>query len=148
MNGHTPIYSPPVWMPLPGTAGQNHGGMMRPVPSPYPAQLMTYPSPGTPAMYAPPPSNLQSPPPQPNGSGRGRGMLMSPVMSHAGSHPNVQMYHGSPVLMHALPQSHGYMPMPAGRRNDTLPMQQQPAGQPSRTGFTPAPPNSFLRTAW
>lgn len=163
MNGHTPLYSQPVWMPLAAPATQNHGGMMRTVPSPYPAQLMPYPSPGTPSIY-PPPGNMQNPPPQQNGSqqNRGRSMsVMSPAMSHTGVHPNVQMY-GSPVLMHApvmqVQQNHGYIPMPAGRgqvRNDNghPQMQQHPPPsthppQPPHTAYTPVPSTSFVRPSW
>ncbi|TFK41350.1 hypothetical protein BDQ12DRAFT_436340 [Crucibulum laeve] len=116
VNGHTPLYSQPMWMTMTGPS-QNPGNMMRPMPSPYPAQLMSYPSPGTPMYGLPPPGNIQ-PNHQPNSvqANRGRGIpVMNPVMQHAGS----PMYAGSPVLMHApvmqVPQNHGYMPMPAGR---------------------------------
>ncbi|KAF9014978.1 hypothetical protein BDQ17DRAFT_6442 [Cyathus striatus] len=99
VNGHPPLYSQPVWMHMAGPTPQNPGGMMRPVPSPYPGQMVTYP--GTP-MYPPPQGGMPPPNPQQQSNGmgpnRGRGMpLISPVMTHAGA----AMYAGSPVLMPA-----------------------------------------------
>ena len=159
INGHTPLYSQPIWMPMAVPAPQNQGGMMRPVASPYPAQLMPYPSPSTPTLYAPPPPppNMINQPQQQNGAqvNRGRSMaLMSPVMPHAGP----SMYAGSPVLMHASgisgPQNHGYMSVPTARgqpRTDNgqmAPHQHPPPNQhqPS-VAYNPAPP-SFARPTW
>ncbi|KAJ7456666.1 hypothetical protein FB451DRAFT_1276775 [Mycena latifolia] len=151
VNGHAPLYSQPVWM------AQNHGGMMRPMGSPYP-QLMPYPTPAGTPMYAPQPQPIQNAPPQPNGP-RGRSMssVMSPVMPHQNA-----MYPGSPILMHAPPMPVGYMNMPPGRgqmRNDNghPPMQQQqqqhpphqPNGHPMHpTGYNPVPSTSFVRPTW
>ncbi|CAA7264733.1 unnamed protein product [Cyclocybe aegerita] len=157
VNGHAPMYGQPVWMPMPAPAPQpQHANMMRPVPSPYPAQMMTYASPG----YAPqhPPPNMMPRTPQGPNAGRGRGMLvMSPVVSHAHAHPGT-MYTGSPVMMHAVPvpQNHAYMPMPAGRgqpprpENGQLLQHPPPPGNhpPSHGGFNPAPPSQFVRSAW
>ncbi|KAJ7655143.1 hypothetical protein DFH06DRAFT_1474198 [Mycena polygramma] len=166
VNGHTPLYSQPVWM-----APQNHGAMMRPMASPYP-QMMPYPSPAGSPMYTPQQAQpLQNAPPQPNGP-RGRNMppMMSPVMPHQNA-----MYPGSPILMHAPQMPVSYMNMPPGRapgqmRNDSghPPMQQpqqqqqqqpqqqqqqhpqhQPNGHPMHTtGYNPVPPTSFVRPTW
>ena len=157
MNGHTPVYGQPVWMPLPGPATQNHGGMIRHMASPYPAQLMPYPHSSTPTVYGPP-GNMQTPTAQNGSQARGRGMpLMSPVMSHAGTHPGVQLYGGSPVLMPApvmqVPQGHAYLPIPPSRRNDVSghPPAQQTTSvhNPSHNGsYTSVPPTSFVRPSW
>ncbi|KAF8971529.1 hypothetical protein BDZ97DRAFT_1786963 [Flammula alnicola] len=157
VNGHTPLYSQPMWMTMPGPS-QTHGSLMRPVPSPYPAQMMAYPSPG----YAPqPPPNMMPTTPQGQNGGRGRGMqIMSPVMSHAHTHPGSAMYGGSPVMLHAVqvPQNHGYIPMPAGRgqprteNGQLLSQQQHPPHNvhhpQSQGGFNPGPTSSFVRSAW
>ncbi|TFY65789.1 hypothetical protein EVG20_g5289, partial [Dentipellis fragilis] len=97
VNGPSSPYGHPVWMPVQSSGPPAPGTMMRPIPSPYPTQYMSYPSPGgPPAMYAASPATMVQggPPPQvqqgqqkpaPNGQGRGRGHpVMSPVMSHAG----------------------------------------------------------------
>ncbi|KAF8078339.1 hypothetical protein FPV67DRAFT_1464969 [Lyophyllum atratum] len=157
INGHTPLYSQPMWMPIPaGSTPQNHANMMRPMASPYPAQLMSY-SPGPPPMYGPqPPPNMQNPPQQQNGvqANRDRNMsMMSPVMPHAGP----AMY-GSPVLMHApvmpVPTNHGYM-VPSGRGqtrtdNGQIPIQnsQQPSHHQSHPSYNSVPSSSFVRPTW
>jgi serine/arginine repetitive matrix protein 2 len=155
VNGHAPVYSQPLWMPLPGPTTQSPGTMMRPLASPYPAQLMPYPSSSAAAVYGPP-ANMQTPPPQ-NSQSRGRGMpLMSPVMSHAASHSNVPLYAGSPVLVHAsvmqVPQNHAYLSMPPTRRNDVTgqpSVQQPPSVHTSHnTGYTSLPPAPFPRPSW
>jgi len=52
VNGHSPMFSQPLWMPLSGLLIK--ACMMRPVPSPFPGQMMPYPShSGGPSMYAP-----------------------------------------------------------------------------------------------
>ena len=56
VNGHSPMFNQPVWMPLPAPPTQPHGGMIRPVPSPYSQQMMPYPSPGGSSMYTPHPA--------------------------------------------------------------------------------------------
>ncbi|KAJ7785966.1 hypothetical protein B0H16DRAFT_1708191 [Mycena metata] len=165
VNGHAPLYSQPVWM-----APQNHTGMMRPMGSPYPPQLMGYPSPGGSPMYAPQPQPMQNAPQPPNGPRRSMSSVMSPVMQ---PHQQNVMYPGSPILMHAPPMPTGYMNMnvPAGRgqmRNDNghSPMlaqqqqqqhqqqqqqhpQHQPNGHPMHTtGYNPVPSTSFVRPTW
>jgi len=165
VNGHAPLYSQPVWM-----APQNHAGMMRPMGSPYPPQLMGYPSPGGSPMYAPQPQPMQNAPQPPNGPRRSMSSVMSPVMQ---PHQQNVMYPGSPILMHAPPMPAGYMNMnvPAGRgqmRNDNghSPMlaqqqqhqhqqqqqqhpQHQPNGHPMHTtGYNPVPSTSFVRPTW
>lgn len=168
LNGHTPLYSQPMWMTVPPSS-QPHSNMMRPV-APYPAQMMPYPAPG----YGPqpPPPNMMPATPQAQNAGRGRGIpVMSPVMSHAHAHPGSAMYSSSPVMLHAVqvPQNHGYMPIPAGRGqpradNGQIPVpppppppppqqQQQLAAhnghhQPSHNGFNPAPTQPFVRPTW
>ncbi|KII93639.1 hypothetical protein PLICRDRAFT_171368 [Plicaturopsis crispa FD-325 SS-3] len=146
LNGHAPVFGQPLWMPIPAPPGQNPNGMMRPVSSPYPGQMVSYPPPnGAPAMYAQPSPGH---PPQPNGvpQGRGRGgmPMMSPVMQQ--HHPGPA--YGSPVLMHASAQpqpiGHSYM-SPTGRgqmRHDHPPAQhssfnghQHP--QPRIPGYNP-----------
>ena len=113
VNGSAPAYGQPVWVP--GPAPQS-APMMR---SPYPAQLMPYPSPGGPVpMYPSPmgpphppgmhPQNHHPHPPPQNANipNQGRppppGMpLVSPVMQPAMAVP--PMYAGSPVLVHTPP---------------------------------------------
>jgi len=153
VNGHTPLYSQPMWMTMAGPSPQNHANMMRPMTSPYPAQLIPYPSPGTPAMYPPQsPANMQNASQQQTGgqAHRERSMsMMSPVMPHAGP----AMY-GSPVVMHTpiVPmQNPSYVPMQASRsqaRADSghLPMQQH-AQQPNQASYNPVA-SSFVRSAW
>ncbi|KAG1783682.1 hypothetical protein EV702DRAFT_1054926 [Suillus placidus] len=164
-NGHSPMFGggQPIWVPLPS---QSHSGAVRPVASPYPTQLMAYPSPnGVPSMYGPPPMphGSQSPP-QINGAAqpRPRNMpVMSPVLHPATpSHANHSMYAGSPVMMHALPMmAHGPQPYMtvAGRgqgRPDGMPgmspMQQSHAApQPSHaTMYSPAQPLPYGRPSW
>lgn len=142
VNGHTPLYSQPMWM------AQNHGNMMRPMTSPYPGQPMPYPSPGTPVMYSQPPANMQNMTQQPGGgqANRDRNLpMMSPVMPHAGP----AMY-GSPVLMHApimqAPQNHGYTLRGQARtENGQIPMQQQ---QHHHSNYNPIAPSPYVRSTW
>lgn len=164
-NGHSPMFSggQPIWVPLPS---QSHSGTVRPVASPYPTQLMAYPSPnGVPSMYGPPPMphGSQSPP-QINGATqpRPRNMpVMSPVLHPATpSHANHSMYAGSPVMMHALPMmAHGPQPYMTvtGRgqgRPDGMPgmspmQQSHSAPQPSHTTmYSPAQPLPYGRPSW
>ncbi|KAJ7225842.1 hypothetical protein GGX14DRAFT_349163 [Mycena pura] len=153
VNGHSPLYSQPVWM-----APQNSQGMMRPMGSPYPQQLMPYPSPGTPMYAQPSPlqQSAQQQQQQQSNASRGRGMssVMSPVMPHQ----NV-MYPSSPILMHAPPMPVGYMNVPVGRgqtnNNGHPPLQQQqhpqhqPNGHPIQpTGYNLVPSSSFMRPTW
>ncbi|KAF9557882.1 hypothetical protein CPC08DRAFT_32029 [Agrocybe pediades] len=160
MNGHTPLYSQPMWMTMPGSS-QPHGSMMRPMASPYPAQLMAYPSPGY-ATQPPPPSMITptTSQGQQNPASRGRGMppVMSPVVSHAHPHASPAMYSSSPVMLHAVqvpPQNH-YMPVAPGRgqpaRADSGQMPAQQAHPvnghhpPSHNGFNPTP--AYPRPTW
>jgi len=130
--------------------------------SPFPAQVMSYPSPG-PSMYPPPMTNGHNHMShQPNGppQGRGRGGLpiMSPVMSPASPtpHPNM-MYSGSPVVMQPPPGMPGYPPppgpMPGGRgqlRNgfDNVSMLAPSTAGPPQPPSTYAPMPSYVRPGW
>ncbi|KAF8898387.1 hypothetical protein BD779DRAFT_1666247 [Infundibulicybe gibba] len=156
VGGHNPMYPQPMWMTMPGPA-PNPNNMMR---SPYPAQMMTYPSPSTPTMY---PHALPSPMPNPAQqqnamqANRNRNMaMMSPVMSQAAP----QMYAASPVLMHAaamqVPPTHGYMPLgrtPSRPDHGHMPAQPSPHGAPSNShthhpGFNQVPQQSYMRPQW
>lgn len=151
LSGHAqPIYGQSMWMPMPGPPPQPHGNVMRPVASPYPAQMVSYPTPGYVPQH-PHPSNMMPPqaPPAQNGV-RGRGMaMMSPVLSHAHAHP----YSGSPVMMHPSAQGHGYMPIPAGRGQPRAenghmpPAHQHPSHNhpPAHPSFAPSPASPFAR---
>jgi len=155
VNGHTPLYSQPMWVTVAGPTPQGHGAMMRPVASPYPGPMM-YPSPGyvpQPAM----PAIMPTLPHTQNGN-RGRGgPIMSPGMTHAHAHPPA-MYGGSPVLLHTMqvPQNHGFIPMQAGRgqaRTENGPSQHQHPPHnnhhpPSHTGFSSGANTSFVRPTW
>ncbi|KIJ68652.1 hypothetical protein HYDPIDRAFT_24910 [Hydnomerulius pinastri MD-312] len=103
MNGHSQVYGQHMWMPM--QTSQNHNGAVRPVPSPYPTQMMAYPATNAvPPGYGVPHSH-QPVPTSVNGSAlpRQRGMaLISPIM-HSATPANVPMYGGSPVLMHPPP---------------------------------------------
>lgn len=137
MNGHTPLYGQPMWMPMPaGSAPQAHTNMMRHMTSPYPTHMVPY-SPGPP-MYAPQPPTVQN---QVQQSGpqvnRDRSIpLMSPVIPPAGP-----LMYGSPVMMPAhatVAPTHGYL-VPPGRsqtrvdNNSQIPQtpQQPPHYNPS-----------------
>ncbi|KAF8887947.1 hypothetical protein CPB84DRAFT_1786485 [Gymnopilus junonius] len=157
INGHTSLFSQPVWMPMPGPSAQAPSNMIRPVASPYPpAQMLPYPTGYAP--QAPPTSMMHAP--QGQATGRGRGMpVMSPVMSHAHAHPASAMYASSPVMLHAVPvpQNHGYMPVSTGRgvpprtENGQVPTSQQhPAhnNHQPHTAFHPASASPFVRSAW
>lgn len=161
VNGHSPMFSggQPIWVPL--QPSQSHSGAVRPVASPYPTQMMAYPSPN--GMYGPPPLPHGAQPPQANGAAQSRPRnmpMMSPVLHSATpSHPNHSMYAGSPVMMHALPMmAHGpqpYMAVPAGRgqgRPDGMPgmspMQQSHPPPPSHTMYSPAQPLPYARPSW
>ncbi|OCH96653.1 hypothetical protein OBBRIDRAFT_765594 [Obba rivulosa] len=157
----SPSYGQHVWVQVPGP--QVPGGMMRPPTSPYPAQLLPYPSPGGPVpVYAPPPSSMQTPTSQqPNGiPARAHAMpMMSPIMQP--THSNHGMYAGSPVLMHAPPVP--VMSVPANHGYHTTAGLQPHQGQARRTfenhsgvpvqhsqhpSYSTIPPNSFVRPNW
>jgi serine/arginine repetitive matrix protein 2 len=130
-SGHTSPYMhpQPMWLPVhqgPAPPGQTPGSMMRPVPSPFPNQVVGYP-----VMYGgPPPPMTNGPmPQQPNGvhpsQGRGRGgvPMLSPIMSPANAVPPHQghpgmMYPPSPAMMQPQLGVAGYPPH----------MQQHPGG--------------------
>lgn len=142
----------PMWihMAAPPPGAQTPGGVVRPLPSPYPthAQYMPYPSPTAYATSQAGPPGSQ-PQPQPNG-GRSRPSAapagMSPGLSHARA---PAMYQSSPVLMH--PQVIHVQPsyagsMPAGRG---VPMQaSHPTPAPHPGGYTPATHASYARPPW
>ncbi|KAH9046491.1 hypothetical protein EDB84DRAFT_672295 [Lactarius hengduanensis] len=153
MGGPSPQYHhQPMWihMAAPPPGAQTPGGVVRPLPSPYPthAQYMPYPSPTAYATSQAGPPGSQPPPP-PNG-GRSRPSAapagMSPGLSHARA---PAMYQSSPVLMH--PQVIHVQPsyagtMPAGRG---VPMQaSHPTPAPHPGGYTPATHGSYARTPW
>lgn len=132
-NGHgSPYMHPqPMWVPVqqgPPGPGQTPGSMMRPIPSPFPNQVVTY----HPGMYGGPPPQMTNGaiPQQPNGvhpsQGRGRGGIgmLSPIMAPANAvppphqaHPGM-MYPPSPALMQPQLGAPGYPPH----------MQQHPGG--------------------
>jgi len=130
VSGHgSPYMHPqPVWVPVhqgPAPPGQTPGSMMRPVPSPFPNQVVAYPQ----GVYGrPPPPMTNGPiPQQPNGvhpsQGRGRGGMMSPIMAPTNAvppHPGM-MYPPSPALMQPQLGVPGYPPH----------MQQHPGGNGS-----------------
>ncbi|KAI0935969.1 hypothetical protein AcV5_004235 [Taiwanofungus camphoratus] len=167
VNGASPSYPQPMWMPVPGSSTQAPGTMIRALTSPYPAQLMAYPSPsGQLPMYPPPPPpGMQGASSQAaNGAhGRNTGMsMMSPVMQPAhSSHP---MYASSPALMHSpsvlsMPPGHGYppgsvQPHRGQHRGHFDPTPGVPAMSPSvsHPPHQPSPyavaPNSFPRPTW
>lgn len=143
-NGHTPLYSQPMWMTM---AGPPQNPNMRPMGSPYPTQIMSYASPGTPNMYQHPLPNMPPNPLQQNPqNSRGRGMpVMSPVMSHA----TASMYASSPVLMHTPPimqvtQNHGYMPLGRGQPRADSGQHQHQHPPP----FNPVTSSTFARQTW
>ncbi|KAF9243884.1 hypothetical protein BU15DRAFT_71996 [Melanogaster broomeanus] len=99
-------YNQHMWVPM--QTPQNNGAV-RSVGSPFPAQMVAYPTPTpAPSLYTALPSH-QNVPPAANGATpmRPRGVpLMSPIMHPAA--PAMPMYNGSPVLMHPPPM----MPRP------------------------------------
>ncbi|KAG6845641.1 hypothetical protein H0H87_005848 [Tephrocybe sp. NHM501043] len=145
INGHTPLYGQPMWMPIPpGPAPQSHANMMRPMSSPYPAHMIPY-STGPPIYGPQPPANVQSTT-QHNGAqvNRDRNVpMMSPALPSAGP-----ALYGSPVMLHAhaaVPPTHGYI-MPPGRGqgrtdNNQIPQSSQSS---SHTGYNP----STFRPTW
>ena len=146
MGGHSPQYGQPMWIPMPPPGGQTPGGVVRPLPSPYPAHAsyIPYPSPGAYAASQP------GPPGPPNGAqNRSRPTAptgMSPSLSHSRVPAQVPMYPGSPVLVH--PQVMHVQPsypgaMPAGRG---VPMQApHPTPTPHAGRYPPATHASYVR---
>lgn len=150
MGGPSPQYPQPMWIPMAGPGGQTPGGVMRPLPSPYPthASYMPYPSPGA---YAP--QSQPGPPGPPNGaqnrSRSGPPAGLSPNLSHSRAPGPVPMYQGSPVLVHPqvmhLPPSYPGA-MPAGRG---VPMQaSHPTQAPHAGGYTPTTHAPYVRPPW
>ncbi len=142
----------PMWIHMaapPPPGGQTPGGVVRPLPSPYPAhaQYMPYPSP---TAYAASQPGQPGPPPQPPNGGRSRPAAapagMSPGLSHARA---PAMYQSSPVLVH--PQVMHVQPsyagtMPTGRGVPMQPSHPTPAPHPG--GYTPATHASYVRHPW
>ena len=98
VNGPSQVYNQHVWVPM--QSPQNPNGAMRPMASPYPTQMMAYPtSNAVHPVYGPAPTS-QNPSTPVNGTVHPRGMpMMSPVMHPA----NVSMYGGSPIMVHPPP---------------------------------------------
>ncbi|KAI0702462.1 hypothetical protein BC835DRAFT_1428973 [Cytidiella melzeri] len=153
-------YAQPMWVPVPHPNG--HTGMMRPMASPYGAQLMPYPHTG--AMY--PPHNMQGPgiPQSPSIQGRPANVMLTPTGSQGqpGLHP---MYASSPVMMQAIPASmsaptHSY-PGSAQSRGPPPPHRgaydhhgsgaMQPSasfGPPQSPAYPQVQSNMFVRPTW
>ena len=156
MGGPSAQYHQPMWIhmtapPPHPPGGQTPGGVVRPLPSPYPAhaQYMAYPSPTGYAASPPGPPGPQ-PQPQPNG-GRSRPAAapagMSPSMSHARA---PAMYQSSPVMVHPHPQVMHVQPsypgtMPAGRG---VPMQSSHPTPAPHPGYTPTTHAPYVRHQW
>ncbi|RPD81726.1 hypothetical protein L226DRAFT_496780 [Lentinus tigrinus ALCF2SS1-7] len=151
--GPPPLYGQPMWMP--GPPPPQSGGVMR---SPYPAQLVPYPSPGGPVpMYASPMPGMPNPPQQQNGMQArppGGMPLVSPVMQPA----LPQMYAGSPVLVHAppvmtpgqpysLPAQLNRDPMRSYGQSPAAPHMLSPMRQPPQNGYNPVP-SGYPRPPW
>ncbi|KAG6897924.1 hypothetical protein C0992_009076 [Termitomyces sp. T32_za158] len=146
MNGHTPIYGQPMWMPMPAaSAPQAHTNMMRHMTSPYPPHMVPY-SPGPP-MYAPQPpttvqNHAQQSGPQVN---RDRSIpLISPVIPPAGT-----LMYGSPVMMPAhatVAPNHGYL-VPPGRSQTRVDNNGQIPQTPQQPPHSPYNPSAF-RPTW
>ncbi|TBU64802.1 hypothetical protein BD310DRAFT_838242 [Dichomitus squalens] len=149
VNGQAPPnYGQPVWMPSMASPAPPSSRVMR---SPYPAQLVPYPSPGgTMPGYPSPVPGMQHhhPPPQQNGAqGRPPGMpLMSPVMQHA----MPPMYASSPVLVHTSPHAAPGQAYPTPGQPPRAPMHQHPnpgtphmhhpqMRPPPQNGYAPVP---------
>lgn len=130
-SSHTSPYMhpQPVWVHMhqgPAPPGQTPGSMMRPISSPFPNQVISYPR----GMYGgPPPPMTNGPMPQPNGvhPSQGRGHsgvpMLSPIMAPANAIPPHQghpgmMYPPSPAMMQPQLGVPGYPPH----------MQQHPGG--------------------
>lgn len=102
VNGPSQAYNPHVWVQMQGS--QSHNGAMRPMASPYPAPMIAYPAAGAmhPSVYGPASTN-QNASTATSGNVHPRGVpMMSPVM-HPAAPANVQIYGGSPVMMHPPP---------------------------------------------
>ena len=157
VNGSAPpVYGQPMWVPaMPGPPPPQSAGVMR---SPYPAQLVPYPSPGGPVpMYASPMPGMPNAPQQQNGvqSRPPGGMpMVSPVMQPA----LPQMYAGSPVLVHAppvltpgqpypLPVQQSREPMRPYGQSPAAPHMSSPMRQPPQNGYNPVP-SGYPRPPW
>ncbi|KAF9229562.1 hypothetical protein BS17DRAFT_28049 [Gyrodon lividus] len=98
MNCHPQVYNQHMWVSM--QTSQNNA--VRPVGSPYPTQMVAYPT-STPVYAGPPSHQAVSAPVSGAAPPRPRGMpVMSPIM-HPAAPANVPMYSGSPVLMHPPP---------------------------------------------
>ena len=150
-------YAQTMWVPVP--PGSGPPGMMRPMGSPYGAQLMPYPPAG--AMYAPPP-NMQGPgiPTSPNIPGRPPANVMLAPSGTQGQPSPYPMYGASPVMMHAMAAPTQGYPGPAQQRGPpprgAYDPQQVPAGMQPSSSFVPpqspaypnVQPNMYVRQTW
>jgi serine/arginine repetitive matrix protein 2 len=152
MGGPSAQYPQPMWIPMAAPpSGQTPGGVVRPLPSPYPAHAsyMPYPSPGTYGASQPGPPG---PPPNggPNRSRPSAPAGMSPSLSHSRAPAPVAMYHqGSPVLvhpqvMHVQPSYPGAVPTGRG-----VPMQpSHPTPVSHAGGYTSTTHAPYVRPPW
>lgn len=161
INGASPQYAQPMWVPV--SPAQPPGGMIRAVASPYPAQLMPYPSPGgAMSIYSSSPPIMQASPPQQHHGVQSRAPGV-PMMSPAAQHPpaSLPMYAGSPAMMQAVPQPHGYPGAVHHNRGQVrvafdqapgapvmTPSSSHPPQHQHSTNFATVPSNSFPRSAW
>ncbi|KAG6381401.1 hypothetical protein JVT61DRAFT_5815 [Boletus reticuloceps] len=132
MNGHPQLYNQPMWVPM--QASQNNNAV-RPIPSPYPTQMVAYPAPSPVHPVYNPGLSPQNVPPSVTGSAppRPRGMsMLSPVM-HPAVPANVPMYNGSPVLMHPPAM------IPSGHRPPYMNSGHPERGQGRSEGMSGAP---------
>ncbi|KAL4069454.1 hypothetical protein J3A83DRAFT_3562185 [Scleroderma citrinum] len=152
VNGPSQVYNQHVWVPMQNS--QNPNGAIRPMASPYPTQMMAYPTANHP-VYGPTPS-AQNPSTPTNGVVHPRGMpMMSPVM-HPAAPANVPIYGGSPVMMHPPPIMHRppYMntgPPVRGPRTDATassPLMQQPHPQNSHPHQVYGPVTPVYNRPW
>ncbi|KZT06357.1 uncharacterized protein LAESUDRAFT_192554 [Laetiporus sulphureus 93-53] len=157
VNGPPSPYAQPIWMPVQGpTAPPQPATMMRPIPSPYPAQLLPYPSHGGAVPVYGPPLNMQGASTQSNGiQGRASMPMMSPGLQPA--IPNLPMYGSSPVLMHSpsmLPMPPAYAGVLPNRGQGREHAPGMPAMSPSMNHHPPpagsygVAPNSYSRPSW
>ncbi|EJD04311.1 uncharacterized protein FOMMEDRAFT_140309 [Fomitiporia mediterranea MF3/22] len=163
----TSPYGQPVWMPVVQQGTQ----IIRAQPSsPYSPSLMPYAVPN--AQNGVYPSSSMSNPqgsPATYPSAPPSQMMVSPVMSHASTAPPQAMYSGSPMVMHVAPpggapQPRAYPPGAVGLGRGSMPVQvpnpmdprsHPPHGTPAApvsrypvhnpAGYTPAPPQSYVR---
>ncbi|KAI5124449.1 hypothetical protein M0805_008333 [Coniferiporia weirii] len=158
-------YGQPVWMPLVHQQGPQ---MVRAQPpSPYSPSLMPYHVPGAQNGMFPPSNGLANPQSSPASypSVPPSQMVVSPVLSHATPVPPHMMYAGSPMLVPIPPPGGAPQPRPypgvVGMGRGSMPVHNHmdsrqhsvpgaPLAPASRfpvhnPGYTPVPPQSFVR---